>query len=242
MQPPIASRRASFAALLSLLCTLAACGDGSATITTSEDDAFDQADLATELVAGHPSEPDFSSSTLEMLDDGEAEILEDAVAVDDEPALVPSADTLVLTAEEEAGSVEITAEALAEPGTLESALTAAQTKKKAPAAIAWYSNRKGSRAYEGLCLKAARLAYKGKAGRFPSALSLWNWSVKKKRAYKNQNPPLGAYIFWRTSSNGHVAVSTGSGKTFWSTSVGGKIGKAKLVYFKKYLGWAYPPW
>ncbi|WP_394847111.1 hypothetical protein LZC95_06535 [Pendulispora brunnea] len=110
-----------------------------------------------------------------------------------------------------------------------------QAAQTANGAIGWYKARTGSKAYEGYCEKAARLAWNRKT-RHPSAIDHWRSGDGAKHSGK---APKGAFVFWNTSQYGHVAVADGAGGA-WSTSVGHKIGHVKSVsYFRNYLGWKY---
>jgi hypothetical protein len=107
-------------------------------------------------------------------------------------------------------------------------------KRTAAQAIAWYSSRNGSTAYEGYCEKAARLSW-ARTTHHASAIDHWNSSDGAK--HTTGTPPKGAFVFWNISSYGHVGIADGSGG-FWATSVSGKIGhKASTSYFSHYLGW-----
>jgi len=110
----------------------------------------------------------------------------------------------------------------------------------ADAAIAWYANaaKKTPYKYEGLCETAAEVSYGRKFGRYMTATADYNGHRSK--IHTDLHPPKGALVFWHTSANGHVGVADGQGG-FWASSVGGKIGHAKLPYYSKpYLGWALP--
>lgn len=111
---------------------------------------------------------------------------------------------------------------------------------RADKAIAWYAARNGSTAYQGYCEKAAENSY-GKTAIYASAKANWNDAVARGAAHRGDlNPPKGALVFWDLAAPyGHVGVARGDGY-FWATSVGGKIGLAKLPYFSSYLGWAWP--
>ena len=111
---------------------------------------------------------------------------------------------------------------------------------RADKAITWYSSRNGSTAYQGYCEKAAENSY-GKTAIWASAKADWNDAVARGVAHRGDlNPPKGALVFWDLAAPyGHVGVARGDGY-FWATSVGGKIGLAKLPYFSSYLGWAWP--
>jgi len=102
-------------------------------------------------------------------------------------------------------------------------------------AIAWYRARIGSRKFEGMCQKAARLSW----GCPPnpnrgSAIEHWR---KRNPKHTSGIPPKGSYVFWNISKWGHVGIADGEGG-FWATSVGGGIGHARNVhYYRNYLGW-----
>ncbi|MET7276668.1 CHAP domain-containing protein [Kribbella sp. NPDC005582] len=111
---------------------------------------------------------------------------------------------------------------------------------RADKAIAWYAARNGSTAFQGYCEMAAENSY-GKTGIWASAKADWNDAVARGAAHPGDlNPPKGALVFWDLAAPyGHVGVARGDGY-FWATSVNSQIGLAKLPYFNKYLGWAYP--
>lgn len=100
-------------------------------------------------------------------------------------------------------------------------------------AIAWYRSRTGSKQFEGLCQRAARLSW-GCPAKYPTAIAHWN---KGRPRHTTGVPPKGSFVFWDISGNGHVGIADGKGG-FWATSVKHKIGHATSVgYFRKYLGW-----
>ena len=111
---------------------------------------------------------------------------------------------------------------------------------RADNAIAWYSARNGSTAFQGYCEMAAENSY-GKTAIYASAKANWNDAVARGAAHRGDlNPPKGALVFWDLAAPyGHVGLARGDGY-FWATSVNGKIGLAKLPYFSYYLGWAWP--
>lgn len=107
-------------------------------------------------------------------------------------------------------------------------------QQTAAGAIAWMSNHRGSTAYEGYCERAVRLAW-DRTTHHASAIEHWRSSDGAR--HTTGTPPKGAFVFWNTSSNGHVGIADGAGG-FWSTSVGGKIGHGSSTgYFRNYLGW-----
>lgn len=107
-------------------------------------------------------------------------------------------------------------------------------QQTAAGAIKWMSDRRGSTAYEGYCERAVRLAW-DRTTHHASAIEHWRSSDGAR--HTTGTPPKGAFVFWNTSSNGHVGIADGAGG-FWSTSVGGKIGHGSSVgYFRNYLGW-----
>jgi len=116
----------------------------------------------------------------------------------------------------------------------------AAPQARADNAIAWFSSRNGSTAYQGYCEKAVENAY-GRTGIYASAKANWNDAVRRGAAHRGDlNPPKGALVFWDIGAPyGHVGLATGDGN-FWATSVNGRIGKARLPYFSNYLGWAQP--
>jgi hypothetical protein len=119
------------------------------------------------------------------------------------------------------------------------ATISASPQARSDTAIAWFSARNGSTAYQGYCEKAVENAY-GRTGIYASAIANWNDAVRRGVAHRGDlNPPKGALVFWNISQYGHVGLAVGDG-TFWATSVNGRIGKARLPYFSNYLGWAQP--
>lgn len=114
------------------------------------------------------------------------------------------------------------------------------TNPRADKAVAWFTARIGSTAYQGYCEKAAENSY-GKTAIYASAKANWNDAVARGAAHRGDlNPPRGALVFWDLAAPyGHVGVARGD-RTFLATSVNGKIGSARLPYFSNYLGWAWP--
>jgi hypothetical protein len=107
-------------------------------------------------------------------------------------------------------------------------------KRTAAQAIAWYSSRNGSKAYQGYCEKAARLSW---ARKTHHASAIAHWKSSDGARHTKGTPPKGAFVFWNISSNGHVGIADGKGG-FWATSVAGKIGhRTSVHYFSHYLGW-----
>ncbi|EOD64247.1 hypothetical protein [Amycolatopsis vancoresmycina] len=129
---------------------------------------------------------------------------------------------------------EVTAADIADPGAVitDSAadLAAARTASQA---IAWFSSRNGSTAYQGYCEKAVRLAW-DRATHHASAIDHWRSSDGVR--HTTGTPPRGAFVFWNISAYGHVGIADGSGGV-WATSVNGAIGHARQGYFANYLGW-----
>jgi hypothetical protein len=129
---------------------------------------------------------------------------------------------------------EVTAADIADPGAVitDSAadLAAARTANQA---IAWFSSRNGSTAYQGYCEKAVRLAW-DRATHHASAIDHWRSSDGAR--HTTGTPPRGAFVFWNISAYGHVGIADGSGGV-WATSVNGAIGHARQGYFANYLGW-----
>ncbi len=129
-------------------------------------------------------------------------------------------------------SLGMSAPAMAAPASTQS--TQAVAARTASQAIAWYSSRRGSTAYEGLCEKAARLSW-ARTTHHASAIEHWRSSDGVR--HTTGTPPAGAFVFWNISSFGHVGVADGHGG-FWSTSISGRIGHATSVHhFSHYLGW-----
>jgi hypothetical protein len=113
--------------------------------------------------------------------------------------------------------------------------TVAATRTAAQA-IAWYSSRNGSTAYQSYCEKAARLSW---ARKTHHATAIDHWRSSDGARHTTGTPPKGAFVFWNISKYGHVGISDGKGG-FWATSVHGKIGHGtRLSYFSHYLGWKY---
>jgi hypothetical protein len=130
-------------------------------------------------------------------------------------------------------TVAVAAPASAAPTALPQSQSAVAARTAAQA-IAWYSSRNGSTAYEGYCEKAARLSW-ARTTHHASAIDHWNSSDGAR--HTTGTPPKGAFVFWNISAYGHVGIADGSGG-FWATSVSGKIGhKASTGYFSHYLGW-----
>jgi hypothetical protein len=129
-------------------------------------------------------------------------------------------------------SLGMSAPAMAAPASTQSAQIVAPAT--AAGAVAWYSSRSGSTAYEGYCEKAARLSW-ARTTHHASAIDHWNSSDGAK--HTTGTPPKGAFVFWNISEFGHVGVADGNGG-FWSTSISGHIGHATSVsHFSNYLGW-----
>lgn len=129
---------------------------------------------------------------------------------------------------------EVTAADIADPGAVivdsPAELAAARTASQA---IAWYSSRNGSTAYQGYCEKAARLSW-NRTTHHASAIEHWRSSDGAR--HTTGTPPRGAFVFWNISAYGHVGIADGSGGV-WATSVNGAIGHARQSYFGSYLGW-----
>ncbi|HEY3472018.1 MAG TPA: hypothetical protein VGL47_43270 [Amycolatopsis sp.] len=129
---------------------------------------------------------------------------------------------------------EVTAADIADPGAVitDSAadLTAARTANQA---IAWFSSRNGSTAYQGYCERAVRLAW-NRTTHHASAIEHWRSSDGAR--HTTGTPPRGAFVFWNISAYGHVGIADGNGGV-WATSVNGAIGHARQGYFSHYLGW-----
>ncbi|WP_103349286.1 hypothetical protein [Amycolatopsis sp. CA-128772] len=129
---------------------------------------------------------------------------------------------------------DVTAADIADPGAVitDSAadLAAARTANQA---IAWFSGRNGSTAYQGYCEKAVRLAW-DRVTHHASAIDHWHSSDGAR--HTTGTPPRGAFVFWNISAYGHVGIADGSGGV-WATSVNGAIGHARQGYFANYLGW-----
>jgi hypothetical protein len=130
-------------------------------------------------------------------------------------------------------TVAVAAPASAAPTAARQSQTVAAARTAAQA-VAWYSSRNGSTAYEGYCEKAARLSW-ARTTHHASAIDHWNSSDGAR--HTTGTPPKGAFVFWNISSFAHVGISDGNGG-FWATSVHGAIGhQASIHYFSNYLGW-----
>ncbi|WP_370948424.1 hypothetical protein AB5J62_12780 [Amycolatopsis sp. cg5] len=129
---------------------------------------------------------------------------------------------------------EITAADIADPSAVivdsPEELAAART---ATQAIAWYSSRNGSTAYEHYCERAARLSW-NRTTHHESAKE--HWTSSDGARHTTGTPPKGAFVFWAISANYHVGIADGSGGV-WATSVNNRIGHAKQSYFGSYKGW-----
>ena len=129
-------------------------------------------------------------------------------------------------------SLGMSAPAMAAPASTQSAQIVAPAT--AAGAVAWYSSRSGSTAYEGYCEKAARLSW---ARTTHHASAIEHWTSSDGARHTTGTPPKGAFVFWNISEFGHVGVADGNGG-FWSTSISGHIGHATSVsHFSNYLGW-----
>ncbi|TWP52502.1 hypothetical protein FKR81_09250 [Lentzea tibetensis] len=107
-------------------------------------------------------------------------------------------------------------------------------QQTAAGAVKWFSDRRGSTAYEHYCERAVRLAW-ARSTHHASAIDHWRSSDGAR--HTTGTPPKGAFVFWNISQWGHVGVADGNGG-FWSTGVNGRIGHATSTgYFGSYLGW-----
>lgn len=107
-------------------------------------------------------------------------------------------------------------------------------QQTAAGAVKWFSDRRGSTAYEHYCERAVRLAW-NRSTHHASAIDHWRSSDGAR--HTTGRPPKGAFVFWNISQWGHVGVADGNGG-FWSTGVNGRIGHAASTsHFGSYLGW-----
>jgi hypothetical protein len=109
-----------------------------------------------------------------------------------------------------------------------------------PSAIGWFEAHDGDTAYENLCEKSVENAW-GADGVWSTASAHWQGAIAAGKAHVGDaNPPAGAFIYWRTNGDGHVAIADGQGG-FFSTNVNGAIRHgSNLDYFPDYLGWSDP--
>ena len=117
-------------------------------------------------------------------------------------------------------------------------------------AIRWFSDRNGATTFKkingetvkanGHCEVAVETSF-GRIGAFPTATATYTYAKNKGYLRTTGTPPKGASVFYNTSADGHIALSTGDGNV-WSTSVGAGIGKVRYTYFQNYRGWAMVPW
>lgn len=107
-------------------------------------------------------------------------------------------------------------------------------------AIAWFQAHTGDTSYENLCERAVENAW-GTAGVWPSASAHWEGAIAAGKAHPADGaPPLGAFVYWQTSQDGHVGIADGHGG-FFSSNVAGAVGHGDtLSYFPGYLGWSNP--
>jgi hypothetical protein len=107
-------------------------------------------------------------------------------------------------------------------------------------AIAWFQAHTGDSSYENLCERAAETAW-GTIGVWPTARAHWEGAIAAGKAHPvDAAPPPGAFVYWRTSQDGHVGIADGRGG-FFSSNVAGAIGHGDtLAYFPGYLGWSDP--
>jgi hypothetical protein len=107
-------------------------------------------------------------------------------------------------------------------------------------AITWFRAHNGDTSYENACEKAVENAW-GTTGVWPNASAHWEGAIAAGKAHvRDMAPPFGAFVYWRTSSEGHVGIADGQGG-FYSTNVNGAIGhSSNLFYHANYLGWSDP--
>jgi hypothetical protein len=110
----------------------------------------------------------------------------------------------------------------------------------AQSAIEWFQAHNGDSAYENLCETAVENAW-GTSGVWPTAIAHWEGAITAGKAHQGDtNPPVGAFVYWRTSEEGHVGIADGHGD-FYSSNVYGRIGHGdSLGFFANYLGWSNP--
>lgn len=107
-------------------------------------------------------------------------------------------------------------------------------------AIEWFRAHTGDRSYENLCERAVENAW-ATTGVWTTASAHWAGAIAAGKAHPaDAAAPAGAFVYWRTSRDGHVGISDGRGG-FFSTNVAGAIGHGdRLAYFPGYLGWSNP--
>lgn len=116
----------------------------------------------------------------------------------------------------------------------------AEPAGQAPGAVRWFRAHNRDSAYENFCERAVENAW-GTTGVWPSASDHWRGAIAAGKAHPaDPNPPMGAFVYWRTSRDGHVGIADGHGG-FFSSNVSGAIGHGDtLRYFPHYLGWSNP--
>lgn len=107
---------------------------------------------------------------------------------------------------------------------------------KADAAIDRFESKIGSTALENWCERAVEQAY-GRQGGYSSAIEHWHSSQQNTDW---RHAPRGAFVFYNTSSDGHVAISLGDGRVV-STSAHHQVGIVPIDYFQHPLGWSPGP-
>jgi hypothetical protein len=106
-------------------------------------------------------------------------------------------------------------------------------------AIQWFYNHEGSTAYEEKCELAVENSF-GTSNQYATAYSDWQ--------HRAQHPnsaaaPRGTLVFYKTSADGHVAISLGNGTVISSSAAGHEIGISPITgWFSPLLGWAPSPW
>lgn len=110
---------------------------------------------------------------------------------------------------------------------------------RAERAIAWFRAHIGETAWEGYCERAVENSF-GTEHRYADARSNWE-SGRGRRHGDWRRAPRGALVFWSTSEHAHVAISLGDG-TVLTTSAGGRIGRVRIGFFPRVLGWKRADW
>jgi hypothetical protein len=94
-------------------------------------------------------------------------------------------------------------------------------------------------AYEEKCELAVENSF-GTSNQYANAYSDWQ--------HRAQHPnstaaPRGTLVFYKTSADGHVAISLGNGTVISSSAAGHEIGISPITgWFSPLLGWAPSPW
>lgn len=122
----------------------------------------------------------------------------------------------------------------------------APASNKAGRAVSWAVSQVGSNSYNFACQRFVENAY-GTAGRFGSAIQMYNTLRAQGAVRTGGTPPAGALVFSKSSYDrgyGHVALSIGNGRY-----VSGGMPGPTVNYMNSpspartgtYLGWALAP-